>query len=1539
MKFTYKLLLLSGLFFLLHYSGFSQIQIKSTQLEPLSQKDQELLLSYPSLELPESYKNKAIPYMVDHSQSEHFRDMFVQSGMSCGQASSTGICFTYEMNAARDLTADNNANLYPTHFVFNWDNGDWGGNGVSYYHTLEVLRTVGTPNQEEYGGTIDFGGNYRWCTGYDLYYNAMKNRIRHAYKIEVGDAIGMQTLKNWMIDHLNGDEEGGCAIFYSTVPYPDGTLPTDTEEAGKKVITNLSASTSHSMAILGFNDSIRYDYNGDGLYTNDIDITGDGQVTMADWEIGGIKMCNTYSGGPAWADGGFCYIMYKAIATGAFWHDVVHVMTVNPNYEPQLTAKASITYTNRKRIKVIAGISTNISSTMPEYVVDLPIFDYQGGDRYMTGGEEESDKTLEFGLDLTPLLNYIEPNQEAKYFIQIYENDADGWGSGTLNSFSLINYSSGSPVESTCSSTAQSIPQNGIASMSIISSENFDPVEITSTALSSGAISSPFSQQMTATGGSQPYTWSFDMDFEISETTGSFPTGGTTLSGTGFLTVPLGFSFDYYGEEINTIYIKNNGLVVFQSGFYENFPYNNDHEATIFMHTKCIAPFYDLAVTSTMSSISGSDYKTIIWDNSEIDFAMTIYENGLIEFIYDNTAISNQYNYVCGVSNGDEVNFQRLSFDDPNNITNGHKYKLVPFKKPDEFEITDNGLLTGLPTHEYLAEEFHIRVTDNNGIKDKIHLPFVTDGLILSTSISTPNNNIIEYAETATIDMTVSNPLAIAVTGISISASTNDSNITITDGIESCTDLNPTDEELLSGAFTFDISSNVPDNYQFQISYTVTSDQDIWEYEYTYTAYAPNIELGTIIIDDSNDNILAPDETADISIPILNNGSSGLHNIVVTATSNDPYITLNTTTDNIIGLEPTQSENASLNITVASNVPNQHDALVNITITADNGYETNLEVYITINTAILSISSLSVDDGDDGCLNPGETSDVILNLENIGLVPANNITATLSTTDPMVIINSAPQNIPLLNAGSWTPLTYNISIDPSCDMAHLVEFNLNTTADNGLNINTTCYLIIGILIENFESGGLSTFEWSESDDSPWYIVTNEVYEGAYSLKSGEIDNNETSVLEIDMYVVADGEISFVRKVSSENNYDFFEFLIDGVVKTSLSGEQAWGEYSCPVTVGTHTFTWRYRKDYSNAIGIDAAWIDNIVFPAVNNIPPILSCQVSDISKLMNTNQEEIDPLTISNIGGGVVEFELDIIPTNPETKSIEGSTLEVDISSFEPGLTYDVTFTLNAQSDDMEWIKTLSVDFPDEVTVNSSTDLVGSSGTLFSNGITGSSTNVIWTTTETFGQIHEGETATCSVNLTFGSDYIASTSIFDCIIIGDGYGSNPHEINYEIEIVNENFFWLSVSPSHDVIPYDSDFELSLSYNTADMEEGVYNANLVISDPYTSLTIPVMLTVDFTSGNEISFIETEYNVYPNPFIDEVYLDYYFKTNDIISVYLLDITGKLIDIPLNNEKVLSGKTTFNISSNTSIPTGMYILRIETSQDCKFVKIIKD
>src|SRR5690348_9680328 len=86
-----------------------------------------------------------------------------------------------------------------------------------------------------------------------------------------------------------------------------------------------------------------------------------------------------------------------------------------------------------------------------------------------------------------------------------------------------------------------------------------------------------------------------------------------------------------------------------------------------------------------------------------------------------------------------------------------------------------------------------------------------------------------------------------------------------------------------------------------------------------------------------------------------------------------------------------------------------------------------------------------------------------------------------------------------------------------------------------------------------------------------------------------------------------GNVSFDRRVSSEQDFDCFRFIVDGVQQNvqgtcagsgglGASGEVAWGTVSVPITSGPHTLTWSYEKDPSESDGQDAAWIDKLVLP-------------------------------------------------------------------------------------------------------------------------------------------------------------------------------------------------------------------------------------------------------------------------------------------------------------------------------------------------------
>ena len=119
--------------------------------------------------------------------------------------------------------------------------------------------------------------------------------------------------------------------------------------------------------------------------------------------------------------------------------------------------------------------------------------------------------------------------------------------------------------------------------------------------------------------------------------------------------------------------------------------------------------------------------------------------------------------------------------------------------------------------------------------------------------------------------------------------------------------------------------------------------------------------------------------------------------------------------------------------------------------------------------------------------------------------------------------------------------------------------------------------------------------------------SNEFFEGEYSSRSGNINHNQQSVLSISLDIIEDGNISFYKKISCEptgsqsgNYYDYLSFSIDGLEMDKWAGEIEWSLESFPINSGIHTFEWKYIKDQAVIGGLDAAWIDFIVFPPIYN---------------------------------------------------------------------------------------------------------------------------------------------------------------------------------------------------------------------------------------------------------------------------------------------------------------------------------------------------
>ena len=945
----------------------------------ISKKDSLKLSQIPQLKLPLAYKNKSLPSVVDNSGLIYFRPLFEQQQSECGQASGIGMNFTYEIDFLRNLPANVEENQYPTYYCWNFENGGNGWYGVSYFHSFEIVKMNGIPNVVDYGG-MSAGGHERWMSGYQEYYNGMFNKINNYYAIKVGTPDGLLTLKHWLNDHLDGSEHGGVASIYSDSGWDTHLLPEGTPEEGKHVIIEWSSIVGHALTICGYNDSIRYDYNGDGIYTNDIDINEDEVINMKDWEIGGLKFANNFWQGTTYADSGFCYMMYKTLAdefgNGGLWNNEVHVVKPKEEYSPLLTARAVVKHDSRDKIKVLVGISGDTNDVEPYSVLDFPIFDFQGGNQYMQGGDSiEENKTIEIGLDITPLLNEINSGQFAKVFLQLIENDPDEIGTGEIVHFSIIDYTNGIN-EIYCNSSNVPIVENGTTTLSLTHVFNFYEINIETEDLPSATLYQPYNFQLDASGGSAPYNWNLIMNYSESNYYDDFIEFNNEVlepndPQDGFVAKQLDFNFPIYGQEYNEIFVSTDGFIFFDQNLYP-WPYLHD-ELLYLKNLKLISPFLCEDLEISIYNDNGIWYQgdensaSFRWKASftdlsgdyQINVAIRLLPSGEIELLYGDITLPENQKWISGISNGDLNNYQLSSVSNQPNPQNDFVIKFLPPQLVHEIEITDDGVLQGIPLNVYESGEISVRVFDNNNISAAKTFDFNTDGVLMEYTIDAGGDQIIEASENVKLSFTIQNTNSQILTDVSFKLSSSDPFISITDSIEYIGFLTPGETILLTDVFEFNVAGNIPNNYPIQLVASINATQGSWERNFAPIAYSAVVKVDDHYISDGGNYSLASNETADLILEIRNAGMAKANDIAVFIDSNDPYIILNSNTTNLTVLPVDSIWQASFNISAVEFVPFEYLSDINYNITISNGFPVSGTIPLKVNYNVEDFESNS----------------------------------------------------------------------------------------------------------------------------------------------------------------------------------------------------------------------------------------------------------------------------------------------------------------------------------------------------------------------------------------------------------------------------------------------------------------------------------------------------------------------------------------------------------------------------------------------------
>ena len=398
------------------------------------------------------------PAYINNADLKFFPPVFNQDGGSCGSASRICYMFTYELNAYRNLSGKISTNYYPSHFVWLHTNTSSGKN--------EFVTSIGVPSAATYGGQTYsslFGyqdcadNDFGWMQGYDKWFEAMHNRMLEPvnFPVNVGTEEGREAVKNWLWNH-NGDtsfQAGGiCGIgLASSNGNYNGSIPSTTANkdagvVGKKYVKAWGTQVDHAMTIVGYDDRIEFDLDGNG-------IAGEANKD----EIGAWILVNSW--GTWWGNSGFIYCPY-AYGGASFNSDgtfaqnwwTPEIYKVRKDYRPLRTIKLEMDYSRRSEIKLSAGVSADINATAPEKSIEFEHFKYAGDGNYgntnpapeipMLGRWADGKlhtEPMEFGYDLTDLTAGYERSMPLKYFF-IIETKSWGKGSGNIYNAAIMDY-------------------------------------------------------------------------------------------------------------------------------------------------------------------------------------------------------------------------------------------------------------------------------------------------------------------------------------------------------------------------------------------------------------------------------------------------------------------------------------------------------------------------------------------------------------------------------------------------------------------------------------------------------------------------------------------------------------------------------------------------------------------------------------------------------------------------------------------------------------------------------------------------------------------------------------------------------------------------------------------------------------------------------------------------------------------------------------------------------------------------------------------
>jgi len=338
---------------------------------------------------------------------------------------------------------------------------------------------------------------------------------------------------------------------------------------------------------------------------------------------------------------------------------------------------------------------------------------------------------------------------------------------------------------------------------------------------------------------------------------------------------------------------------------------------------------------------------------------------------------------------------------------------------------------------------------------------------------------------------------------------------------------------------------------------------------------------------------------------------------------------------------------------------------------AEKTYKTDLRLH----APVLSILNCTIDDIENGngdfIADPGETLNLLVNVNNSG---GSSAEGYLRITDYPAGISIPSDIIPTGQVKEREITTIRVPVTLSALLQKGSQVEITATLDCSPYIDSRdLSFTIGKTRESFEYQVFNMFPWKNTFSNPWIITSDDAWDGFYAARSGYIGNNSESRLALTVNIPYPDSVSFMYKVSSEKNYDFLIFRVNGVQIFSASGETGWVQKYAGLNEGLNLLEWIYRKDASVSSGNDCARLDYLNFkPDCFNI--------IDIKAEKILSPEAGKKLTLETITANIINFGIDTLKQLNLAYQINNNqpVTENFSVSIPPGDTTEISFVTKA---------------------------------------------------------------------------------------------------------------------------------------------------------------------------------------------------------------------------------------------------------------------